>query len=113
MTSSKNDSEKVIEVRELTDILRTDPIFGRLRKELEKKGNNWRTSYMAGMISSEDDTIVAAIVDSECRIWFLETDKDFRISEWRKVQDIATLDGYFDATRTAVELMASERDEQL
>jgi hypothetical protein len=110
MTSSKNDSERVIEVRELTDILRSDLSFETIRKDLESKGNDWRASYLAGLIEGEEGVVRAVVVDSECQVWFFRTDDKDHIVEWRKVRDIPSLNRYFGAVLTAVELMKSERE---
>jgi hypothetical protein len=96
-----------LEVRELTDLLRTDDAFADLREVLTAKGLSPSDTILAGLLDGEDESSYGVIITSDGECIRFETAPDSSLMTWDVIQDLDTLADDFRAPSVA---MAMKRD---
>jgi hypothetical protein len=90
------------EVRELTDLLRTDDAFADLREVLTARGLSASGTLLAGLIDGEDNCRYGAFVTTAGEIIRFECAPDDRVVLWEQVDDPAAWLVDFQAIEIAV-----------
>ena len=92
------------EVTELTDLMREDSDFADIRTILAAQGLPPDETVLAGLISGEDDRQYGVVITGAGECVLFETDARGTLILWEPVDDLARLEGDFDAVAVGVEM---------
>jgi hypothetical protein len=94
------------EVRELTDLFRTDRSFQDLRAALAAKGLSASTTILAGLMEGEDESQYGVIVTADQECVRFECARDGRLTCWEVVEDPDGLTSDFGAVAVGIAMRA-------
>lgn len=95
------------EVYELTDLLRTDDSFARLRTALTSQGVDPAGVVLAGLIEGEEGDSYGVLVKPSQECIRFEAGPDDSITLWERVDDLDSLADSFTAVSMAIEMVKS------
>jgi hypothetical protein len=90
------------EVRELTDLLRTDATFADLREALATKGLSASDTILAGLVEGEDESRYGVVLTADRQCVLFESDPDGSLIRWEIVEDPSTLTTDFQAVGVGI-----------
>ncbi|MET7749679.1 hypothetical protein [Micromonospora sp. NPDC005367] len=96
------------EVRELTDLLRSDADFGDLRDLLTNHGLVASETLLVGFIGGEDDSSSGVFVTTDLECVVFETGSNGQLIRWESTDDLNALTKDFRAVATGVAMRRTD-----
>jgi hypothetical protein len=109
--ASRLPSEELLEqeVRELTDLLRTEGSFARIRDVLAAKGMTASRTILAGLIDGEDGSQYGVILTASRECIVFEIAPDRSLVRWEIIDEPDDLASSFQAVSVGISMLRSGR----
>lgn len=101
------DEQLRLEVRELTDLLRTSATFGHLRDALAARGLSPSNTILAGFMEGEDESRYGVLLSAGGECIVFESEGDGTLTRWERIEDTSVLADDFEAVEVGIAMQRS------